>query len=517
MIARLMRLGVFAVSAAAGAMFLYLAWRHLHYPAEMDYIEGVMMDHVVRLAHSRPIYVAPSLDFVALAYMPLFTTAASLLARMFGPELWQPRFISLLGTLGIVALAVIIVRRETRSWTLAIASAGLYLMGYVGAGGGHYDASRPDSMMLFLSLAGLATLRFTTGVRGAMWAALLLTLAFFTKQHAAWFGIAALLHLRWNDRARFIPFAVAMVLGCAGGYFLLWVVLGPWFVFYTWDVPSHWSQFSKLRIEHYLGGGLLGMLGPLTVPTLLSLALPEPPWRGRSGIWVWAALGAFGTGMLATFDPSAWKHVFMPSMVALCILGPISLGRLLDQLAPVESEWRPRAESLVCLLLVIQVVPLIYAIHSELPHPHAATARAEFVQRLREMPGPVIVVEHGFYASLAGKQPSLQVIAIGDLERAPGNHMLRKDPLVYQKMFVPLRRGPGRPALITDEPLEEVGPLWAAIAPGYRLADSLGAMTEPLRAFHGHTGAPQYIYLPREDGVASAASSGAAPITGRVH
>jgi 4-amino-4-deoxy-L-arabinose transferase-like glycosyltransferase len=516
MIARAMRVSVVAVSAAASAIFLFLAWRHLHYPAEMDYIEGVMMDHVVRLAHSRPIYVAPSLDFVALAYMPLFTTVVSLLARVFGPELWEPRFISLLGTLGIVTLAVIIVRRESRSWTLAIAAGGLYLMGYGAAGGGHYDASRPDSMMLFLSLAGLATLRFTTGVRGAMWAALLLTLAFFTKQHAAWFGIAALLHLRWNDRDRFVPFALALVAGCVGGYFLLALVLGPWFMFYTWDVPSHWSHFSKLRIEHYLGGGLLGMLGPLTVPTLLTLALPEPPWRGRSGIWMWAGLGAFGTGMLATFDPSAWRHVFMPSMVVLSILGPISLGRLIDQLAPPESEWRKRAEGLVCLVLVLQIVPLIYAIHSELPHPHAAAARADFIERLRAMPGRVIVVEHGFYATLAGKDPSLQVIAIGDLERALGNQMLRKDPLVYEKMFLPLRRGPGRPALITDEPLEEVGPLWASIAPGYRLADSLGAMTDPLRAFHGHIGAPQYVYLPREDDSGVATSSGP-PSTGRVH
>jgi hypothetical protein len=229
------------------------------------------------------------------------------------------------------------------------------------------------------------------------------------------------------------------------------------------------------------------------------------------------ALGAFGTGMLATFDPSAWRHVFMPSMVAFSILGPISLGRLLDQLAPPETEWRSRAESLVCLLLILQVIPLIYAIHSELPHPHAAAARAALIQKLRALPGPVIVVEHGFYASLAGKSPSLQVIAIGDLERAPGNHMLRKDPFVYHKMFVPLRSGPGRPTLITDEPLEQVGPLWAEIAPGYTLADSLGDMTEPLRAFHGHIGAPQYIYLPRDSGSGIETSSGRPPDAGHVH
>jgi len=498
-----------ACSAAASGVFLLLAWRHLHYPAEMDYIEGVMMDHVVRLMHGRPIYVAPSLDFVALAYMPLFTTVASLLARAFGPEFWEPRFVSFVGTLALVTLIGVVVRRETRSWTFTASAVGLYLMGYGAAGGGHYDASRPDSMMLALAFGGLVTLRYTENARGAVMAALLLTVAFFTKQHAVWFGLAALGHVLWNDRRRLAPFTLTLFAGCFGGYGLLSLWLGPWFSFYTWDVPAHWSQFSKLRIEHYLGTGLVGMLGPLTVPSVLSLALPEAPWRGRSGVWAWAALGALGTGLLATFDPSAWRHVFMPSMVAFSIFGPLSLARLLHALAPESSHGRPRAEALVAALLVLQFVPLIYGIHAEQPHPHAREARAAFVARLRALPGPVIVIEHGFYATLAGKAPSLQVIAIGDLERAPGNRMLRRDPNVYRKMFEPLRRGPGRPALLADEALEQVGPLWAEIAPGYRLADSLGAETDPLRSFHGHTGAPQYLYLPREDAPPGAAADSA--------
>jgi hypothetical protein len=42
-------------------------------------------------------------------------------------------------------------------------------------------------------------------------------------------------------------------------------------------------------------------------------------------------------------------------------------------------------------------------------------------------------------------------------------------------------------------------------------------MTDPLRAFHGHIGAPQYIYLPREDRGGLVSTSGPAPDAGRVY
>src|SRR6185295_15046492 len=85
---------VWTMSLAAIGAFLYLGARRLFYPLELDYIEGVMMDHVVRLAQGRPIYVEPSLQFVTLAYMPGFATVTSFLARVFGPAFWEPRLVS---------------------------------------------------------------------------------------------------------------------------------------------------------------------------------------------------------------------------------------------------------------------------------------------------------------------------------------------------------------------------------------------------------------------------------------
>lgn len=496
------------MSIAAAGMYVALGLLHLRCPAELDYIEGVMMDHVVRVMTGRPLYVAPSLEFVTLAYMPLYTAACAALSALLGPDFWVARGISFLSSLGIAALAGWIVRRETGSRVLPAAASGIFLMGYGIGGGGHYDIVRPDSMMLLLALSGLAVLRFTTGTAGALAAAALLVAAFFTKQHAVWFGIAGLLHVAVNDRRRLLAYGLPLVAGCAGGYALLAAWLGPWFSFYTFDMPAHWSRLDPIKIRRYLGEGLIGTLGPLTAPVVLSLALPRAPWRGPEGIWMWAGVGAMGTGLLATFDPSAWRHVFLPTMVFLSVLGPVSLGRLADDWSARPGANRSRVFAAAYLLLLWQFLPLVYSLKNEVPDPTAGAARARFEAELAAMPGPVIVLEHGFYAWRAGKGASLQIIAVGDIERAPGNRLEREDPRALERMVEPLLAGPGRPRIVTDEPMEACGPLWAKVAGAYRLERDLGDMTEPLTPLSGHRLPPRYVYAPAE---AAADTAGAAP------
>src|SRR5689334_3805892 len=185
------RLAVWGLALVGVASYLALGLRRLHYPLELDCIEGVMMDHVVRLAHGQSIFVAPSLDFVPLAYMPLFATVSSFLARVRTPAFWEPRLVSFGSSLLLMLLASGIVLAETRRATLAIAAAGLYAMAF-GLAGGMYDIARPDSLMLLLAFSGLALLRATRGSSGAIASALLLALAFFAKQHAMLFAFGAL-------------------------------------------------------------------------------------------------------------------------------------------------------------------------------------------------------------------------------------------------------------------------------------------------------------------------------------
>lgn len=502
MIVRLIRGVVWGLSILGFAVYVWLGVQRMTYPLELDCIEGVMMDHVVRLAHGQPIYVKPTLEYIPLAYMPLFSVVASFVTRLAGhPEFWQARLVSFVSSLGIALLGGWIVWAETRRRTPALAAAAIYPMA-LGLTGGCYDVGRPDSMMLLLSLAGLATLRFTSTTLGAVAAALLLTLGFFTKQHAILFAFAALIHLALNDRRRVVPFAIAIVAGCGGGYALLTLWLGEWFPFFTWNIPRGWSQFSPVRILHYVGAGVFGALACMTVPTLFSLALPDRPWLGRNGLWMWAALAAFGTGLMATLDPYAYRHVLTPTVVILGIVGPLSLVRLgdaLDRRGPTpgwESGWGARIST---LLLAAQFLPLFYPVHDQLPHPRAREASDELRVQLRAIDGPVLLPYHGFYTWQSGRGTSLDIIAFDDIARSRGNSLLRKDPHFLDRMFEPLHSGPGRPTLVMDVPLAAAGPLWASLEPYYKLRGPLGWISEPLRPVTGNRYTPTWVYVPAED------------------
>lgn len=489
---------VWAFALFGLASYVWLARQRIGYPLELDFIEGVMMDHIARLAHGQPIYVEPTLRFIPLAYMPFFSVVAAAVTHVMGVGFAAPRLVSFVSTLFTAGLIAGIVKRETRRTTLAVGAAGVYATAFA-VTGACYDVARPDSLMLLITFSGLAVLRYTRGVRGALVAAALLTLGFFTKQHAVLFCFGALAYLFFHERRRFLPFLVAIVAGCGGGYFVLDAWLGDWFRMFTWSIPRGWSTFNRFRVEHYVGGGVLGMLACSTVPALLSLAVPDPEAEKGRALWYWTGLAAVGTGLLATLDPSAYLHVFTPTVVALSILGPIALDRIGRRLDATSGDAAGHAGTLVLVVLAAQFLPLAYSIGLHRPRPHAAAAHAELIQRLRALQGHELVPYHGWYSTQAGGSSSLQFIALDDIVRSHGNPILRRDPEYLDKMFRPLVSGPGRPAIFFDYRLEHSGHLWQMIEPGYRLADSLDEeMSSALRPLTGNQHSITYIYVPRE-------------------
>jgi hypothetical protein len=507
LLARLPWLALTVMSLVAIGGLLVPAPARLASPLEFGYGDGLMLDHAVRVASGQRLYVEPTLHFITLAYMPLYTYVVAPLVALFGPHLWTGRLVSLLASLVAAALIGWMVRRESRSALLGLAGAGLFLMGQ-GFSRGSYDTFRPDPLMLLLVVAGLVTLRLTRGLPGAAASALLLALAFFTKQHAACFGVAALLHLLWNDRRRLPVFALTLVLACGGGFFLLTRVLGPWFSFYVYDVPSHWSTISRARIQGYLGGELFGRFALLSLPVVLSLALPERPWRGPSGLWWWMGLGGLATGLLATLDPYAFYHVLMPTLTALAVVGPLALQRITQRLAPAPSE---AGGAMLAALLAVQFVALLYPVRAMLPTRGASAIDAAHLARLRAFRGRVIEPSHGFFAYEAGKGTALHTLPLDDIVRARGNRLLKRDPAYFERMFDSLRVGPDRPVLITDTPLEHLAdasaPLWATLVPYYRRAGDLGPLSDQLRPHIGYRGAPTLVYEPVEPGAAAAPDS----------
>lgn len=112
----------------------------------------------------------------------------------------------------------------------------------------------------------------------------------------------------------------------------------------------------------------------------------------------------------------------------LAVLGPISIARLVRGAARAPGASAVRSGTVELAVVALQFLPLVYTLHAYRPHPRAWESRRAPVARPAELPGPVLVPDHGFYDRLAGKGTSLQIIALDDIPRPRGNPPLARDP-----------------------------------------------------------------------------------------
>src|SRR5262245_50878569 len=85
-----------ALACAYVLAFVIVAVARLPYPFELEWLEGVVLEHVHRVLAGQPIYVAPSVDFVPLNYTPLYYYVSAAFAAALGPGFVALRLVSLL-------------------------------------------------------------------------------------------------------------------------------------------------------------------------------------------------------------------------------------------------------------------------------------------------------------------------------------------------------------------------------------------------------------------------------------
>src|ERR1700720_4363162 len=81
---RFSRALLFLVSAAAFVNLAFAFARRLVYPYDLEWMEGGMIGHALRLVEGQPIYAEPSARFVSFAYTPLYPIVLRLLAPLTG-------------------------------------------------------------------------------------------------------------------------------------------------------------------------------------------------------------------------------------------------------------------------------------------------------------------------------------------------------------------------------------------------------------------------------------------------
>ena len=469
-------------------LFLYVALRRLHYPFELDRMESGMMTSVWRIVHGRPLYSAPSMEWVPFLYAPAFFYLSAALSRVTGLGYSTLRLVSILATLGSFATVYAIVFRETRRHTAALLSVGLFACLYDFCLG-WYDVGRVDSLSVFLFLLALYATRWTNPIIAAcFW-----LLAFHSKQTFLPFGILAFVPL-WRAPRR-------MLAGMGAFGLMAWISIralnhasSGWYSHYAFGttrelvfVPRNAVLFLPLDIVRPL---------PIVVVILLVATLLHPPKLRSSatafyGFMTVLLLGAIGFVRAHT---GANINAVIPAYAWLSILAGLAIHRILDWLPSPSANLSPRnvqlASTALWLALCTQLVAHIYQPGRWIPQRSSLAYRNALLDAVRSTPGDVWLVNHSYEGILAGKPVHPETDALDAVLGLPYPPTVAEfNRLIAERHFA---------AIVTDYAADTYLPSGTFTNPAFRASYGL-RVTAPGFDQPNVLDQPQFVFLPCAD------------------
>lgn len=430
------------VSAASIYLLIYvvIACLRIGYPYELEWMEGGSVDHVRRILAGLPLYAQPTLDFTAYIYTPLYWYVSAAVSVVLGVGFLPLRLVSLTASLGCFYVLYRFVRRETRSATWALVSAGLYAATYR-ASGAWFDLARVDSLAMFFLLTAIYQVRFGQRVRQMILAGVLLALAFMTKQTTLMVAVPLTLYcLVAKDRRASLAMACTWIALVVASTMLMNAATHGWYNYYIFVLPGNhellsemWRRFWTIDLIPPMGLAMLVTIYCLY--TRMSLAR----WRHLL-FYVALGLGMIASAWLSRVHIGGYDNVLQPAYAFLAIgsgVGagtwqrrwrkqPARDGRLVHQGHPwIRLCLRVGQPLLLYGLLIGQFHLLYYPPRKQVPTRADLRAGNAFMEFLRSIKTDVFVPDTGFLPSLAGQQPHAQRMAMEDVLQAESNDPVR--------------------------------------------------------------------------------------------
>jgi len=413
---------------AAGFILLFLgtALARVSYPYELEWMEGAMVQGVLRLLNGSPLYVQPSIDYIPFIYPPLYFYVSAAVSLLTGPGFLPLRLVSLFSMLGSLVLLYCFTRRATGSGCWGVVSAGLFAAGYA-AVDGWYDISRVDPLAVFLLLSAVYVIRFHRSRAAGVGAGLLLSLAFFTKQASLLAALPLLLYwLLFRRQARW-SLPLAFILLSAGGVLLLNALSGGWYFYSVFALPGQHPILAEMLYRFWFD-----LLRPLAVACMLALLLLLGQWEKRQveeAAFSLALLAGFlGAAYLGRLHPNAHVNVLITAFAGLALTAPrgylaLAAAARSKQAGAArqpsdKSKGKPggaSGEILFSVVLLLQFLLLAYNPLRFVPDAADRAAGDALLAETRLLPGEVYLPYHGWLAELAGKHSYAHAMAVSDV------------------------------------------------------------------------------------------------------
>lgn len=458
-------------------VYLVLAVVNLRYPFELEWMEGAILDQVKHVADGHRLYVAPSIHFIPFQYPPLYFYLGAIVFRILGGGFLPLRLISLVSSLGCFAAIFAIVRRESGSARAAFFAVALFAACFPVAGS-WYDLARIDSLYMALTLGAIYLLRFHASSPGTTVAALLLALAFLTKQSALLIAlplIAWVMAVSWRQGL----LALAVFAGAAGATtWILDAIHHGWYVYYVFLMPARMQRIDSVSVDFWQQD----ILGPLAIAAAVSLGwliavAGRAPRSAASWFYPLLGLGMIGSAWMSMLHAGAYTNNLIPAYAVISVLFGLAMA---------EAD----RHSYLPVLCLVQLLVLFYDPRQQLPAAGSRDAWRQLVEVIAATPGDVFVPQHGYLSTLGGKRSFAHTMAVYDVMRAGQPADAARLTSQFHTALVERQFG----AVVVDR----VDP-WLAedLEREYRRSRPAAAAPDALWMVTGRHTRPEWIYLPR--------------------
>lgn len=424
----------------------------LRYPFDLEWMEGGLLHHALRVRAGEPLYPPPSSEFIPYLYTPLYPSLLAALGSVLTLGYALGRAVSVLALVGVAGVAARSLVRTPSGTTedLAPRLVGLALaLGLMSAAypvvEGWYDLVRADTLLILLVTAPLAVApaiarraRDAVGVRAHLGIAALaaaLAAAYFCKQTAV-FYVAAGGAIVLGTAPRKVPtfVAVAGLIGLGGTALAQWLTDGWFWVYvseihrahdFSWD--RFWRSFGNILWRPSLPGAApypaLGAAMSLTV--LAGLAATALAYRrtravpaGARPLLLWAPIFALSTlvGAIGWGTEFAHFNAYQPAFMHGALAAGAAVGAIA---ACARALGAIRASTVAPYLVALALGAALWQARWQpqrfVPTQADAAAGERLLERVRALPGEVWMPSHPYYLVLAGKRPWVHRMGIKDV------------------------------------------------------------------------------------------------------
>ncbi len=450
------------MSLAPVGLFLFVALGRIGYPYELEWLEGGAVEIVRRLASGHSMYVQPSLHYVAYPYTPLYFWVSGIVAHITGVGFFPLRLVSLVSSLGCCVMLVALVRRETTDVVAGVLASGLFMATFA-VSGAWLDIGRVDSLALLLVLIFFYVARRAEGVGAGLLSGTILFLAFMTKQSDLIAAFPVLLLLVLLRRRVGLTALLTTAVLIVGSTAALDATTHGWYSYFVFDELIHqgvmssvWRTFFTVDLWH-----VPWVLGLAVFGIALKLYYRQPARVIEWAFWPTATAGLILAAFVSRLHSGGGKNVLIPAYAGLAILGALGYDAIRMRTRPPagsisthRGSWRPAMVGILLATVVgIQIGALHYSPARYVPTAADQAAGARFIALVRNTPGPIIVFDHPYYETLAGKESWAQGEAVHDVLRT-GSSPARRDLAASIHRFL---IAPTQATVFSDEPNHALG------------------------------------------------------------